>query len=59
MGEYSKALSHYEKALEIRQQLLSPNHPDLAWPYNNIGMTYYNMGAYSKALFSHEKALEI
>ena len=38
MGEYSKALSSHEKALEIRQQSLPPNHPDLASSYNNIGL---------------------
>ena len=37
MGEYSKALSYYEKSLEIKQQSLPPNHPDLAASYNNIG----------------------
>ena len=59
MGEYSKALSYYEKALEIRKQSLPSNHPDLALSYNNIGAVYYNMGEYSKALSSFEKALEI
>ena len=58
MGEYSKALSSYEKALEIRQQLLPSNHPDLAMSYNNIGIVYKNMGEYSKALSSHEKPLK-
>jgi tetratricopeptide (TPR) repeat protein len=59
MGEYSKALSHYEKALDIRQQLLPPNHPHLADSYNNIGALHHNMGGYSKALLYYEKALEI
>ena len=30
MGEYSKALSFYEKALEICQKTLPANHPSLA-----------------------------
>ena len=59
MGEYLKALSYYEKALEIRQKTLPPNHPDLAISYNNIGSVYDKMGEYSKALSSYEKALEI
>ena len=58
-GEYKQALTYYEKALKIRQQSLSSNHPDLASSYNNIGVVYENMGEYSKALSSHEKALEI
>ncbi|CAF4743787.1 unnamed protein product, partial [Rotaria sp. Silwood2] len=36
MGEYSKALSSYERSLEIRQIALPTNHPDLAGSYNNI-----------------------
>jgi tetratricopeptide (TPR) repeat protein len=58
-GEYKEALSYYEKALEIRQQSLPPNHVDLAKSYNCIGNVYYSMGQYSKAFSSHEKALEI
>ncbi|CAF1461961.1 unnamed protein product [Adineta steineri] len=58
-GEYSKALSYYEKALEIREKSLPSNHPSLAALYNNIGLMYGNLGDYSKALSSHEKALEI
>ena len=59
MGEYSKALSYYEKDLEISKQALPPNHPDLATSYNNIGIVYDDMGEYSKALSSYEQSLEI
>ncbi|CAF4164947.1 unnamed protein product [Rotaria sordida] len=59
MGEYSKALSSYERSLEITKVALPPNHPELAASYNNIGLVYYNMGEYSKALSSYERSLEI
>jgi tetratricopeptide (TPR) repeat protein len=59
MGEYSKALSFLEKAIEILKNTLPSNHPDLATSYNNIGMVYKNMGEYSKALSFLEKALSI
>ncbi|CAF4361244.1 unnamed protein product [Rotaria sordida] len=59
MGKYSKALSSYERSLEIRKIALPPNHPDLASSYNNIGLVYDNMGEYSKALSFLEKAHEI
>ncbi|CAF3469288.1 unnamed protein product [Rotaria sp. Silwood1] len=59
MGEYSKALSYYERALDIREKVLSPNHPDLALCYNNIGSVYANMGKYSEALLYYEKDLKI
>ncbi|CAF0903085.1 unnamed protein product [Adineta steineri] len=58
-GEYSKALSFFEKDLEICQKTLAEDHPDLAALYNNIGMLYINMREYSKALSFLEKALEI
>jgi tetratricopeptide (TPR) repeat protein len=58
-GEYKEAITFYEKALEIKQKTLPPNHPHLAGSYNNIGVVYYNMGDYPKALSYYEKALEI
>ncbi|CAF4164299.1 unnamed protein product, partial [Rotaria sordida] len=59
MGEYSKALTYYEKDLEITLKALPPNHPYFAGSYNNIGLVYDNMGEYSKALSSYERSLEI
>ena len=59
MGEYSKALSSYERSLEIKKVALPPNHPGLATSYNNIAGVYKNMGEYSKALSSYERSLEI
>ncbi|CAF1017973.1 unnamed protein product [Adineta steineri] len=58
-GEYSEALSYFEKALTIRQLLLPFNHPDLADSYNNIGVVYVRMSDYPKALSYYEKALAI
>jgi tetratricopeptide (TPR) repeat protein len=58
-GDFKKSISYYEKALEIEQKTLPPNHPDLATSYNNIGLVYDNMGEYSKALLFYEKALKI
>ncbi|CAF4312163.1 unnamed protein product, partial [Rotaria sordida] len=59
MGDYSKALEFYEKDLEITKKALPPNHPDLAYSYNNIGLAYFGKGDYSKALSFLEKALAI
>jgi tetratricopeptide (TPR) repeat protein len=58
-GEYPEAIKLYEKTLEIQQQSLPPNHPNLGISYNNIGEVYDNMGDYSKALSNYQKALEI
>jgi hypothetical protein len=38
IGEYSKVLSYREKALDIYQKALPPNHPDLAPIYAFNGM---------------------
>jgi tetratricopeptide (TPR) repeat protein len=59
MGEYSKALSYQEQALEITRKTFPPNHLHLAASYNNIGVVYHNMREYSKALSFYEKAHEI
>ncbi|CAF3867349.1 unnamed protein product [Rotaria sordida] len=59
MRKYSDVLSSYERAVAIQQQLLPPNHPDLAASYNNIGNVHADMRQYSQALSSHEKALAI
>jgi tetratricopeptide (TPR) repeat protein len=59
MGDYSKALSYYTKALEIRQQSLPPNHPNLAKSYNNVGLVYENMGEFLKACSFYGRAVEI
>jgi tetratricopeptide (TPR) repeat protein len=58
-GDYENAIEYHEKALEIYQKTLPPNHPDLATSYNNIAMVYMNMGEYSKALSFFEKTHEI
>jgi tetratricopeptide (TPR) repeat protein len=58
MGEYKKAISSHEKAVEIYKSL-SPNHSGLGMSYNNIGLVYYNMGQYSKALSFYRRAVEI
>ncbi|CAF3830391.1 unnamed protein product [Rotaria sp. Silwood1] len=59
MGEYSQALLYYQKALNINEKILPPNHPHLATSYLNIGNVNSNMGEYLKALSSYERSLEI
>lgn len=44
LNEYSQALTFYEKALQIRQEILSKNHIDFAYSYNNIARVYSKMG---------------
>ncbi|CAF0819976.1 unnamed protein product [Adineta steineri] len=58
-GDYEKAISYYNQALEIREKIFPSNHPNLATSYSNIGSVYDNMGEYSRAVSYHEKAVEI
>ncbi|CAF4345157.1 unnamed protein product, partial [Rotaria sordida] len=59
MGDYPKALSYYQRAVEVRQGISPSNRPDMAQSYNNIGSVYIKMGEYSNALSYLQKALEI
>ncbi|CAF4470659.1 unnamed protein product, partial [Adineta steineri] len=59
LGEFSTALSFYEKAIEIKRKILPPNHQELATTYNNIGELQRAMGNFSIALINLEKALHI
>jgi hypothetical protein len=36
MGEHSKALPFYERAVNIGQQSLPPNHPHFQWYRKNL-----------------------
>lgn len=40
-GLYSKAMECFAKALQIQQQFLDENNPDLATTYNNIGNVFF------------------
>ncbi|CAF4321074.1 unnamed protein product, partial [Adineta steineri] len=59
MEEYSKAVTFYEKVLEIGEIFFPSNDPLMATSYNNIGLVYYNIKEYSKALSYYERALDI
>jgi tetratricopeptide (TPR) repeat protein len=59
LGNYTEAISFFEKSLVIGGKILPLYHPDLATCYDNIGLVYDHMGKYINALSSHEKALEI
>ncbi|CAF4247216.1 unnamed protein product [Adineta steineri] len=50
MKEFSKALFYHQKALEIFQQTLPANHPDLAITHNNIAKVYNSTHEYNTAM---------
>ena len=59
MGNYSKALEFYTKALNIYEKVLGKDHPYTATSYNHVGLVYSDMGDYPKALEFYTKALDI
>ena len=59
LGKYNKAEEYFLKALEIREEVLPSNHPDLASTYHDLGVLYLGKGEYNKAEEYFLKALEI
>jgi tetratricopeptide (TPR) repeat protein len=57
IGEYDKAIQHFEKALGMRQQL--KDRTNIARSYNYIGSAYAKIGDQDKALEYYRKSLEI
>ena len=49
MGDYAKAEPLFKEALQIRQKVLGPEHPDTAQSLNNLAELYQAMGDYAKA----------
>ncbi|CAF3838945.1 unnamed protein product, partial [Rotaria sp. Silwood1] len=58
-GDYEISLGWNQKALELLEQKLSPDHSDIGFIYNNIGIIYWQTDQLEKALESLEKALNI
>jgi len=58
-GKYDEALSSFLRALEIRERVLEPDHPDIATAINRLAMCYFSKGEYSKAEPIYLRALAI
>ena len=58
-GLYKEAKPVYLRLIALREDLYSPDHPDTATSYNNIGLVYDEQGDYDKALEYYGKALDI
>jgi CHAT domain-containing protein/tetratricopeptide (TPR) repeat protein len=58
-GKHGEALTLAERALEIRERLLSAEHPDIANSICDIAVIYTITGAYAKAESFHQRALAI
>ena len=58
-GDYDTARWFFQESLPILQQILPPDHPDLATSYNNMALMFSHTGDYSNALIWFERTLQI
>jgi tetratricopeptide (TPR) repeat protein/transcriptional regulator with XRE-family HTH domain len=58
-GKYTEAESFYLRALHIREQILGPDHPDVARVLNYLAVLYWSQGKYAEAEPLHQRALHI
>ncbi len=63
-ARYSEAESLYQQALEIREQVLGPEHPEVATSLSNLASLYWDQSKYTlaeppflRALSIHEQTL--
>jgi CHAT domain-containing protein/Tfp pilus assembly protein PilF len=57
--KYDEALPLIQRAMEIREKLLGPNHRDVAAVNSGIAILYHGKGEYAKAVPYYERALSI
>lgn len=58
-GLHGQAEPLYKRALHIREQILEPDHPDVAEPLNGLAHLYYEQGKYEQAESLFQRALHI
>ncbi len=58
-GEHGTAIQAFEKSLELLQQTLGRNHPDVAAALNNLALLHYSRGQYEQAEPLYQRSLAI
>jgi tetratricopeptide (TPR) repeat protein len=58
-GKYDEALPFAERALEIRERLLGPEHPDVAVAIDGLAFVYTYRGEFVKASALFQSSLDI
>ena len=59
LAAYMEARSLHERALEINERALGPEHPDTAKSLNNLALLLKDQGELTGARLLYERALEI
>ena len=58
-GKYDRAVVVAKKALEVAEENVGPNHPDVATSLNNLAELYDTQGQYAQAEPLYKRALAI
>jgi CHAT domain-containing protein/Tfp pilus assembly protein PilF len=58
-GKYEEALTLVERAGEIRERVLGPEHRDVAETINGLGALYFYKGEYAKTESLYQRGLDI
>ena len=59
MGELKQPRDYLQRAMEIKQNVLCPNHIEVATSCNNLGTVHPAMGELDQAKDYHQQAMEI
>jgi tetratricopeptide (TPR) repeat protein len=58
-AQYEQAEPLYRQASLVREHLLGPQHPSVAYPLNNLAEIYREQGKYAEAELLYQRALQI
>jgi len=58
-NKYEQALTHMQRALELRARTLDPPHLDLAQTHHNLGRIYWKAARYEESRFHYDRALNM
>ncbi len=58
-GKHDQAVAVARQALEVAQNTVGPEHPDMATSLNNLALLYTNQGQYAQAEPLYKRALAI
>lgn len=59
LGRYAEAAQHYQRALELRERIVGPEHPIVASTLTNIGALKKQLGEYGEAERLYKRAVAI
>ena len=59
IGKYDRAVLAAKKAIEVAEENVGPDHPDVAVSVNNLALLYKTQGHYAQAESLYKPALEI